>query len=253
MGLSLLWTASLLLAALLFAVPIKIGAYLVKAPDRSFARCLAAALCLLGLSGLLQVSVSLLWVPLLWLLISGLILSFILRTGLGRGYLVLLLQLPIMGLLLAALLLIPAFHFSLAGAPGLSALWQRHTEPEFPAKFDEVLKQQLVGSWVLAPDSADYSPVAAREVFKADGTDITYFYDGPDCANVVREIDATWTIEHGVLISSVTRGDQPGTSKDRILGVGDKQLLLRSLDDGSTYTRLRSDGCVAGSDNNTQT
>jgi hypothetical protein len=256
MGLSLLWTVSLLLGALLFAVPIKIAAILVKAPDRGYGRCFLAALALLGLSGLLQLSVSLYWVPLLWLFASGLILAYILRTGIGRGYLVLVLQLPIMLLLTVAVLMIPAYHISLEGAPDLAALLHREpAETGFPAKFDSVLKEQLVGGWVLAPDSTDYSPVAAREVFKSDGSDITYFYDGPDCANVVREIHATWTIEHGVLISTVAAAvdGAGGISKDRILSVGDKQLVLRSLDDGNVYTRQRSDGCVAGQDNKTQT
>ena len=259
MTLSLWWTASLLCGALLFAVPIKIAAWLVKAAQRSYGRCFLAALGLLGLAGLLELLASPRWAPLLWLLASGLLLALVLRSGIGRGYLVLLLQLPIVTLLLLVLLLIPALHFSLQTAPDDVAALLRGQAPApaaqagFPASFDATLKQQVVGSWVLVPDNADDAPLAAREVFKADGRHITYFYDGPDCVNVIREIDATWTVEHGVLISRIATAAGAGTSRDRILSVGDRELVLRSLDDGGTYTRQRSDGCAAGSDDKAPT
>jgi hypothetical protein len=259
MSFSLLWTASLLLGALLFAVPIKIAAWLLKAAQRSYGRCFMAALGLLALAGLLELSVPPRWAPLLWLLASGLILALVLRTGIGRAYLVMVLQLPIMALLVVALLLIPALHVSLQTAPDdVAALLQGQppapaAQPGFPAAFDTVLKQQVVGSWVLVPDSADQAPLAAREVFNADGRHITYFYDGPDCANVIREIDATWTVEHGVLISRIATAAGAGTSQDRILSVGDRELVLRSLDDGGTYVRQRSNGCTAGSDDKAPT
>lgn len=259
MGFSLLWTASLLLGALLFAVPIKIAAWLLKAAQRSYGRCFLAALGLLALAGLLELCVPPRWGPLLWLAASGLVLALALRTGVGRGYLVMVLQLPIIALLTLALLLIPALHVSLDTAPDdVAALLRRRQPapaqpPGFPAKFDAVLKEQLVGGWVLAPDSADYAPLAAREVFKADGSHITYFYDGPDCVNVIREIDASWTVEHGILISTIAGADGTESSRDRIISVGDHELMLRSLDDGGTYTRQRSDGCVAGKDDKAQT
>lgn len=259
MGLTALWTASLLFGALLFAVPIKIAAWLLKAADRSYGRCFLAALGLWALAGLLEFCAPPRLAPLLWLAASGFILALALRTGVGRGYLVMVLQLPIIALLTLALLLIPALGISLDHAPDdVAALLRGEPpataqEPGFPAKFDAVLKEQVVGSWVLAPDSADYAPVAAREVFKADGSHVTYFYDGPDCANVIREIDATWTVEHGILVSTVTTADGTGIIKDQILSVGDHQLVLRSLDDGGTYSRQRSDGCVAGKDDKTPT
>lgn len=249
----------MLLGALLFAVPIKIAAWLLKAAQRSYGRCFLAALALLALAGLLELSTPPRWAPLLWLLASGLILALLLRTGIGRAYLVMLLQLPIMTVLLLALLLIPALHITLQTAPDdVAALLHGQppapaAPPGFPASFDAVLKEQVVGSWVLVPDSADAAPVAAREVFKADGRRITYFYDGPDCANVIREIDAAWTVEHGILISRLAAGGGAATSRDRIVSVGDRELVLRSLDDGGTYTRRRSDRCSAGADANAQT
>jgi hypothetical protein len=245
--------ALLVSGALLFAVPIKVAAHLVRTGRRSYGACFAAALLLLGLGLLTRFPLPLRWLgPLAWLLLSGFVFALILRGGLLRGYLVALLQLPIIAVMVAAVLTAPRFHISVNGSDDPLAVlgFPQHKQGN-AADFDPVLRQQLVGSWTLAPDSPDYAPVPVREVFKADGSYITYFYDNPDCAHVVKEIDATWTIQHGILTSRVTAVSAPdniqvgNTSRDQILSVGDKELVLRSLDDGTRYSRKRSEGCWA--------
>ncbi len=105
---------------------------------------------------------------------------------------------------------------------------------------DAALTASLVGTWVNPPDSADYEGVPSREVYNADGTYTYTEYEDKACKNVASALTTKWYVWDGTLI--VDYGDGK-TLKDEIVTVASKKMVLRALDDGLTYHRVKSAAC----------
>jgi hypothetical protein len=107
---------------------------------------------------------------------------------------------------------------------------------------DAIINKELVGSWIVPPDSSDYADINSHmiETFWPNGTYTTYIYRDDRCGKPIRQIDSAWSVEKGVLISIYPNGT---TSRDQVLSIGNGGMTLRSLDDGSTYTRRKSSSC----------
>ncbi|MBA5690202.1 lipocalin family protein [Rugamonas apoptosis] len=109
-----------------------------------------------------------------------------------------------------------------------------------PATDDAALGAQLVGTWINPPDSPDYERIPSRETFLADGT-YTYFeYKDMACRRLAERITVRWTIRDGILTSILSDG---AILKDKIISLTPEKIVLRSLDDGRSYFRIRSTAC----------
>lgn len=105
---------------------------------------------------------------------------------------------------------------------------------------DAALGAQLVGTWINPPDSPDYERIPSRETFLADGT-YTYFeYKDMACRKLAERITVRWTIRDGILTSILSDG---AILKDKIISLTPEKIVLRSLDDGRSYFRIRSNAC----------
>lgn len=105
---------------------------------------------------------------------------------------------------------------------------------------DAALSTLLVGTWINPPDSPDYERIPSRETFKADGT-YTYFeYKDMACRKLSERITVRWTLRDGVLTSILSDG---AILKDKIVSLTQEKIVLRSLDDGRSYFRVRSTAC----------
>jgi hypothetical protein len=140
---------------------------------------------------------------------------------------------------------------------GLACLGACSSVGESCLSGDSSLRDQVVGRWVVAKNSADYMAFAAREEYRPDGTYTMLFFDDPDCNKVIGELDAAWTVNQGVLSLEVTQvserrfGRVGDVSRDRILGINSDTLTLQPtrflLALNTHYVRHRSDGCTAKS------
>jgi hypothetical protein len=104
------------------------------------------------------------------------------------------------------------------------------------------ISERIVGSWIVPPDSTDYNAHNAysMESFKSDGTYMFYVFRDAECKVAVQEIRVKWTIEGHVLISTLPNGSQV---RDEIINIDHDRMTLHSLDDGTTYTRVRALTC----------
>jgi hypothetical protein len=104
------------------------------------------------------------------------------------------------------------------------------------------MSERIVGSWIVPPDSTDYSAHNAysMESFKSDGTYTFYVFRDAECKVAVQEIRVKWTIEGHVLISTLPDGNKV---RDEIINIDNDRMTLHSLDDGTTYTRVRALTC----------
>ncbi len=113
---------------------------------------------------------------------------------------------------------------------------------------DDQLRQALVGSWIVPSDSPDRTPEnsVAREVFRPDGTYTTYFYTDATCAVVAKQIEALWSIDHGIIwtVLPPTGPASRVVSRDEIVSLTEGILVLHSLDDGSTFSRAKAPTCA---------
>lgn len=105
---------------------------------------------------------------------------------------------------------------------------------------DAALSALLVGTWINPPDSPDFERIPSRETFLADGT-YTYFeYKDMACRKLVERITVRWTLRDGILTSILSDG---AILKDKIVSLTQEKIVLRSLDDGRSYFRIRSTAC----------
>lgn len=105
---------------------------------------------------------------------------------------------------------------------------------------DAALSALLVGTWINPPDSPDYERIPSRETFRADGS-YTYFeYKDMACRKLSERITVRWTLRDGVLTSILSDG---AILKDKIISLTQEKIVLRSLDDGRSYFRIRSTAC----------
>lgn len=105
---------------------------------------------------------------------------------------------------------------------------------------DAALSALLVGTWINPPDSPDYERIPSRETFLADGT-YTYFeYKDMACRKLSERITVRWTLRDGILTSILSDG---AILKDKIVSLTQEKIVLRSLDDGRSYFRIRSNAC----------
>jgi hypothetical protein len=109
-----------------------------------------------------------------------------------------------------------------------------------PKRTDASLTASLVGTWINPPDSADYEGVPSRELYNADGTYTYTEYEDKACKNVASALTSKWYVWDGTLI--VDYGDGK-TLKDEIVTLAPKKVVLRALDDGLTYHRVKSAAC----------
>lgn len=120
-----------------------------------------------------------------------------------------------------------------------------------PLTPDQRFSKDIVGSWIVAGDSPDYRLVPMHERFYKDGTYRIFWFEDATCTNVVGETHLSWKIEDGVLVSKITAVTGPAFGhvgdviRSRIISLTKDRMVLRSLDDGSTYSRVRSTRCLA--------
>ena len=107
---------------------------------------------------------------------------------------------------------------------------------------DNEISQKILGSWVVPTTSTDYVPNSnyVVETFRPDGTYIATVYQSADCKVRLQQAQVLWSVQSGVLISTFPNG---GGSKDQVESIDAKIMTLHSLDDGSTYTRAKSEVC----------
>lgn len=105
---------------------------------------------------------------------------------------------------------------------------------------DAALGALLVGTWINPPDSPDFERIPSRETFLANGS-YTYFeYKDMACSKLAEKITVKWHIRDGILTSILTDGS---VLKDKIISLTAEKIVLRSLDDGRSYFRIRSNAC----------
>lgn len=120
-----------------------------------------------------------------------------------------------------------------------------------PLTPDQRYSKDIVGSWIVAGYSSDYQLVPMHERFYRDGTYRIFWFADATCSKVVGETHLRWEIRDGILISKITAATSPAfghvgdVTRSRILSLTKDRMVLRSLDDGSTYTRVRSTRCLA--------
>jgi Lipocalin-like domain len=107
---------------------------------------------------------------------------------------------------------------------------------------DNEIREKIIGSWIVPPDSTDYRPQNAYsiETFKADGTYSFVSFRDTACKIVLQQVQVRWTLEGGVLTSILQDGTR---SRDEVVDIDGEKMTLHSLDDGTTYTRLRAFTC----------
>lgn len=105
---------------------------------------------------------------------------------------------------------------------------------------DAALSALLVGTWINPPDSPDFERIPSRETFRADGS-YTYFeYKDMACRKLSERITVRWTLRDGILTSILSDG---AILQDKIVSLTQEKIVLRSLDDGRSYFRIRSTAC----------
>lgn len=120
-----------------------------------------------------------------------------------------------------------------------------------PLTPDQRFSKEIIGSWIVAGDSSDYRPVPMHERFYGDGTYRIFWFADATCAKVVGDTHLTWKIQGGILTSKITAVSSPAFGhvgdvlRSRIISLKKNRMVLRSLDDGSTYARVRSTRCLA--------
>ena len=112
---------------------------------------------------------------------------------------------------------------------------------------DDEIRRALVGSWIVPPDSSDRTEENGRsvELFRSDGTYTAYIYADRACTELAKQMEVRWFVENGVLSSAL-----PGSgsvvqvmSRDEVINIQNGVMTLHSLDDGSTYTRVKAKTC----------
>ena len=120
-----------------------------------------------------------------------------------------------------------------------------------PLTRDQRFSKEIVGSWIVAGDSSDYRLVPMHERFYKDGTYRMFWFSDATCSKVIGETHLAWRIEDGILISKITAvtnsafGHVGDVIQSRIVSLTKDRMILHSLDDGSTYSRVRSTRCLA--------
>jgi len=116
---------------------------------------------------------------------------------------------------------------------------------------DQRYSRDIVGSWIVAGDSPDYRPVPMHERFYKDGTARIFWFADSTCTRITGETHLQWRIVGGVLVTTITKvsdkkfGHVGDVLKARIVSLTGDRMVLHSLDDGSTFARKRSTGCLA--------
>src|SRR6185312_4658878 len=105
---------------------------------------------------------------------------------------------------------------------------------------DDEIRQALVGSWIVPRDSSDYGGKPGREVFRPDGTSTLYVYQDQSCTVLAQQVEVKWIAKNGVLTTILPNDRQ---LRDEIVSIG-MRMILHSLDDGTTYARVKSTACI---------
>ena len=108
---------------------------------------------------------------------------------------------------------------------------------------DAAISRDLVGSWIVLPDSTDYNPGNAHavETLRVDGTYIGNLFQDQNCTILINSVNARWSIKNGVLYSLYANGNG---DEDDVISITGNKLTLRSHSDGTTYTRLKAKTCA---------
>ena len=115
----------------------------------------------------------------------------------------------------------------------------------------------MIGGWIVPKESSDFRRAPVREVYRADGTYSLFFFDTPACGKVVRQVDANWHVERGVIVATVIYvstsqfGKAGDVSTDQIITMDGTNMTLHSLHDGvfgwslgnSMFSRRKAEGC----------
>jgi hypothetical protein len=75
-------------------------------------------------------------------------------------------------------------------------------------KSDAEWRRELIGKWIVPPDSADATPenVKGFEDFLGDGTYVAYQYSDHLCGKVAQMEQVSWDVTNGVLTSVESNG-----------------------------------------------
>lgn len=120
-----------------------------------------------------------------------------------------------------------------------------------PLTRDQQFGKGIVGSWIVAGDSPDYRLIPMHERFYGDGTYRIFWFSDATCSKVIGETHLTWKVRNGILVSKITGVTNPAfghagdVMRSKIISLTKDRMVLRSLDDGSTYARVRSTRCLA--------
>jgi hypothetical protein len=116
---------------------------------------------------------------------------------------------------------------------------------------DDDVRQLIPGSWIVPLDSPDRTNTNDRafEVFRPDGTYTDYLFSDDACTKLSRQITLYWWVKDRVLFSAIgTNGAVSRiVSRDDVISIENGKMTLHSLEDDSTYTRVKSTTCEPGS------
>jgi hypothetical protein len=110
---------------------------------------------------------------------------------------------------------------------------------------DGDIKSGLVGSWIIPPDSSDFTPGMPPivEAYTADGRVYLVRLKNGKCDASDAASSGAWSVENGVI---VTKDEDGSISRDTVVSLSADGLILHSQDDGTTYKRARGPGCAGG-------
>lgn len=114
------------------------------------------------------------------------------------------------------------------------------------ATSDAELSKALLGSWIVPMDSSDANAENTKtlETFSANGVYVWNKYADQICGKVAKSVRVVWVVRAGVLWQ---RNELGRVMRDRIVNVDSQSLTLHSLDDGTTFTRMKAPSCAARS------
>ena len=111
-----------------------------------------------------------------------------------------------------------------------------------PKLSDSQISQELIGSWIIPPDSPDFEPLAAYalEVMRPDGTYEGYLFRDTACQEIAGQFRAKWRVEKGVVINTTEKGK---VTRSEVVSIGNGKATFRSLDHKIIYTRIKALTC----------
>lgn len=109
-----------------------------------------------------------------------------------------------------------------------------------PAKSDEQYRKLIVGKWSSDETNIDFPGISSEETRRANGTLQLQIYFPKPQGRLIFILNGTWSIKDGILNEKTTDTDNTIMdlqTKDKILCLNDKRMVLKSLDNGEIQKR----------------